>query len=158
MFLSVGGGRPRIFSSGTSHGFRRRCFLMLMIGASGPPTLLFRGLRCCHVSHSSGSYLPAREAPTLPHVMWLWILPPYSRGLWRCHVSRGSRSYLPTWEGSGAATCLTTPNPSPCSGGLRRCHVSRSSLWAKYLKNKERLSWPTYAARLTCFQRMPTRY
>jgi hypothetical protein len=35
MFLSVDGGRSRIFSSGTTQGARRRHFLALMVGATG---------------------------------------------------------------------------------------------------------------------------
>jgi hypothetical protein len=36
--------------------------------------------------------------------------------------------------------------------------VSRGSLWAANLKIKERLSWPTNAARLAFFQGMHARY
>jgi hypothetical protein len=35
MFLSVDGGRSRIFSSGTSQGARRQRFLALMVDAPG---------------------------------------------------------------------------------------------------------------------------
>jgi hypothetical protein len=47
MFLSIDGVHSRIYSSGTSQGARRRCFLALMVGALGstapaPP----RGGRC----------------------------------------------------------------------------------------------------------------
>jgi hypothetical protein len=35
MFLSVDGGRSRIFSSGTTQGARRRHFLVLMVDAPG---------------------------------------------------------------------------------------------------------------------------
>jgi hypothetical protein len=88
-----------------------------------------------------------------------------------------SESSVPSRDGSGAATCPVALDPvsllgrapglprvprhrtlPPCSGGLRRCHVSCSSLWAAVLKNKERLNWPTYAARLVCFQGMTARY
>jgi hypothetical protein len=97
------------------------------------------------------------------------IRSPCSVGLQCCHVFRGSRSCLPFREGSGAATCPVAPDPAslfrrapalprvprhrpppPCSGGLRCCHVSCGSLWAVDIKNKERLSWSTYAARLAC--------
>jgi hypothetical protein len=117
------------------------------------------------------------RAPVLPHVLRLQILHPYSRGLRRCHMSHGCRSCLPAREGSGTATCPAAPDPvsllgraptllrvlrhqtpPPCSGGLQRCHVPHGSLWAANLKNKERLSWPTYTARLTCFQGMPAHY
>jgi hypothetical protein len=104
------------------------------------------GLQCCHVSCDSGSCLPAREgsdaamchaamdpasllrrALALPRVPRLRILPPCSGGLRRCHVSHGTGPYLPAQEGFDAATCP-------------------AALWAAYLKNKERLRWPTYAA------------
>jgi hypothetical protein len=64
------------------------------------------GLRCYHVSHDFGPYLPTkadtdaamcssasdpasqfRRAPTLPCVPRLRIPPPYSGGLRRCYVS-----------------------------------------------------------------------
>jgi hypothetical protein len=70
-----------------------------------------------------------------------------------------------------AATCPAAPNPAsltrwvpalpcvlqlwtspPCGGGLRHCHVSRGFRWAVCLKYKERVSQPSYAARLTCSQ------
>jgi hypothetical protein len=35
MFLSVDGGRSRIYCSGTSQGPRHRCFLALMVDALG---------------------------------------------------------------------------------------------------------------------------
>jgi hypothetical protein len=117
------------------------------------------------------------RAPTLPRVPWLGILPPCSGGLRRCHVSHGSDYCLPVWEGSDAAMCPTDPDPASCLGGLQCCHVSHgtiphllaqegsnaatclcSSLWAADLNNNERLRWPTYAARLMCFQGMPARY
>jgi hypothetical protein len=94
-----------------------------------------------------------------------------------CHMPYNVRSYLTTREGSGAITCpaalypvsLLTRAPAlsrvpwlrilpPCSGGLWRCHVSRISLCTADLKNKERVRWPTYAARLTCLQGMTARY
>jgi hypothetical protein len=78
------------------------------------------------------------RAPAFPRVSRLRT-PPSGRALVPPHVLRHR-------------------TPPPCSGGLRRCHVSRGSLWSTNLKNKERLSWPTYAARLVCFQVMPTRY
>jgi hypothetical protein len=39
MFLSVDGGRSRIYSSDTSQGAHRRCFLALMAGAPGSTAL-----------------------------------------------------------------------------------------------------------------------
>jgi hypothetical protein len=39
MFFSIDGGRSRIYSSGTSLGTRRRCFLTLMVDALGSPVL-----------------------------------------------------------------------------------------------------------------------
>jgi hypothetical protein len=111
-----------------------------------------------------------RRAPALPRASRLQTSPPCSGGLRCCHVSHGSRLRLPTRKGSGAATCHTAPDPvsqlgralvlpcAPrlwtlplCSGGLRRCHVPRDPQRAAGLKNKERLSCPTNAARLACF-------
>jgi hypothetical protein len=117
------------------------------------------------------------RALMLSRIPRLWILPPCSGVLRHCHGSRGSDYCLPVWEGSDAAMCPTDPDPASCSGGLQCCHVSHgiiphlpaqegsnaatclcSSLWAADLNNNERLRWPTYAARLMCFQGMPTRY
>jgi hypothetical protein len=39
MFFNIDGGRSRISSSGTSEGVCHRCFLTLMVGASGSPAL-----------------------------------------------------------------------------------------------------------------------
>jgi hypothetical protein len=105
----------------------------------------------------------------LPRVSRFRIRSPCSVGLQCCQVFRDSRSCLPAQEGSGAATCPVAPDPAsllrraptlprvlrhrpppPCSGGLRCCHVSYGSLWAVDIKNKERLSWSTYTARLAC--------
>jgi hypothetical protein len=107
------------------------------------------GLQCCHVSHGYEPRLTARKgsdtatchmasdlasllrrAPVLSRVTRLWTPPPCSRGLWFCHMPHGSRPCLLTQEGSSVVTCHAT------------------------LKNKERLSSPTYAARLACFQYM----
>jgi hypothetical protein len=93
------------------------------------------GLRRCHMSHGSGSCLPAHEgsdaatcptapelasllgrAPTLPCVPRLGTLPPCSGGLRCCHVSHGSGPCLPAREGSGAATCPMTPDPASLLG------------------------------------------
>jgi hypothetical protein len=117
------------------------------------------------------------RALMLPLISRLWILPPYSRGLQHSHVSSGSESYLPAREGSDAAMCPTAPDPAsllgralvlphdpwhrtppPYLGGFWLCHTSYGSLWATDIKNKERLSCPTYAARLMCFQGMPAHY
>jgi hypothetical protein len=132
-------------------------------------------LWCYHMSCGSGSFLPTREgtgiatcpvapnpaslltrAPTLPRIPRHQTSPPYSGGLWHCHVSYGNESCLPAWEGSSVATCPTTPDPASLLG--RAPTLSRGSLWAANLKIKERLSWPTNAARLAFFQGMPARY
>jgi hypothetical protein len=73
----------------------------------------------CYTALDPASLL--RRAPVLPCATWLWTLPPYSGGLWWCHVPHGSGPCLPAREGSDAVTC-----PEAL---------------------KERLSWPTYAAR-----------
>jgi hypothetical protein len=82
------------------------------------------GLRCCHVPHGSGPWLPTREgsgastclvaldpasllrrAPALPRTPWLWTLPPCSGGLRHHHVPRGFKLCLLAREGSNVATC-----------------------------------------------------
>jgi hypothetical protein len=127
-----------------------------------------------HMPYSSESCLPAREgssAATCPMAADLASLLRRALALPRVPWHRPRR---PAWEGFGAAMCLTaldpasllgrvltlpcTPRlqtPPPWSGGLRRCHVFCGSLWAVDLKNKERLSWPTYAANLACFHGTP---
>jgi hypothetical protein len=86
-------------------------------------------------------------------------------------MSHCTGPHLPAREGISAAMCSMAPDlayllkraptlphapwlqtPPPCPGGLRRCHMSHRSLWAIDLKNKKMLSWPTYEARLACFQ------
>jgi hypothetical protein len=118
-----------------------------------------RGLRYYHVSHGSRLHIPAREGSGATTCPWLWIPPPCSGG------------------GSGAVMCHVAPYPAslfgrapvlprvlwlqtlpPCSGGLRCCHVSHDPQRAAGLKNKERLSWPTYAARLACFYGAPVSF
>jgi hypothetical protein len=108
---------------------------------------------------------------TLPRVLRLWTSARYRGGLRRCHVSHGPGPHQPTQEGFGAAMCPMAPGlaslprraltlsrvtwlqtPRPYGGGLCCCHVSRSSLWVVDLKYRERLSWPSYAARLACSQ------
>jgi hypothetical protein len=139
------------------------------------PTQEGSGAATCPTAPDPASLL--MRALVLPHIPWLQILPPYSKGLRRCHMSRGSGSCLPAQVGSGAAMCPMALDPTsllgrapvlpcvpryhtlpPCLGGLQCYHVSRCSLWATDLKNKEMLSWPTYAAILMCFQDMPTHY
>jgi hypothetical protein len=112
---------------------------------------------------------------TLPHALWLWTLPPYRGGLWRYHVPHDFGPRLPAREGSSAVTCHMALNPASllrrapvlphapwlrtlptCSGELLCGHVSRDPQKVAGLKDKERLSWPTYAARLVCFQGAPT--
>jgi hypothetical protein len=123
-----------------------------------------------HVSCNSGPHPPAevgsgattclaaldltslpRWAPALPRVPWPWTLPPCRGGLQCCHMFCSSRPLLPVKEGSGAAVCPTASDPASLLGGLRCCHAPRDTLWAVGLRYKERLSWPSYVARLTCF-------
>jgi hypothetical protein len=104
---------------------------------TSPPYL--DGLRFCHVSYGFGPRLPAetgsgtvtcpmapdltnlpRRALALPHVLWLWALPPYRGGLWYNQVSHGSGPHLPTEEGSGAATHPTVPCGSQASS-INKC-------------------------------------
>jgi hypothetical protein len=86
---------------------------------------------CCHMSYSSGPYLPTemgsstatcpiapdltslpRRAPVLPCVLWPQTLPPCQGGLWRYHVSYSSEPYHPAMEGSGIAACPMAPDPT----------------------------------------------
>jgi hypothetical protein len=132
------------------------------------------GLQCCHVSHVFRPCLPAQEgsgaricpmapnptsllgrAPMLPHVSWIQTLPPCSGRLQCCHVSCGSRPYLPTQEGSGATTCPVAPVPASLLGRTLMLACVMWPLEGHNLRNKEKLSWLTYAAWLTCFQGVP---
>jgi hypothetical protein len=89
----------------------------------------------------------------------------------RCHVPYSSEPRFSAEVGSDDATCLVASDHAsrlrwalilprvlrlwtslPYWGGLRHCHASCGSLWAACLMYKERHSWPTYAARFTCFQ------
>jgi hypothetical protein len=90
---------------------------------TSPPCL--GSLRCCHVSHDSGSRLPAREGSgaTTCH-----MAPNFTSLLGRALVllhAHGSGSRLPA-QGGGAPvlSCVTwLQTPPPCSGGLRCYHV-----------------------------------
>jgi hypothetical protein len=124
------------------------------------------GLWYCHVSHSSGPRLLAREgssvamchdfgpasllrrAPVLPRAPRPRTLPPSTAPDPASLLRRAP--VLPR-----APRLRTLP---PCSGGLQCCHTFRDSQRAAGLKNKERISWPTYAARLACFQDTLARY
>jgi hypothetical protein len=165
---------PRLWILPPCSGGLRRCHASRGSG-SCLPTQEGSGAATRPTAPDPASLL--RRALVLPHIPWLRILPLYSKGLRCYHMSRGSGSCLPARVGSGAAMCSMALDPTsllrrapvlPCVpryhtlppylGGLRCYHVSRCSLWATYLKNKEMLSWPTYAARLTCFQDMPAHY
>jgi hypothetical protein len=93
------------------------------------------GLRRCHVSHGTGSCLPAREgygAATCPMapdpasllgraLMLLcipryWILPSCSGGLRRYHVSYDTGSRLPARGGSVATMCPMASDPTSLLG------------------------------------------
>jgi hypothetical protein len=134
-------------------------------------------LRHYHMSHGSGPYLPAREglgtatcptaldpasllkrALTLPHVPWLWTLPPCLGGLQCCHVFRCSGPCLLLGRASALPHAPQLRSLSPYSGRLERCHVSHGSQCAMGLRNKERPSWSRHAARLACFQGTLARY
>jgi hypothetical protein len=67
-----------------------------------------RGLRCCHVSCSSGPHLPIEVS--LLCVPRPWSSPPCRGGLQRCHMSCSSGPLLPAKEGSGATVCPTAPD------------------------------------------------
>jgi hypothetical protein len=111
------------------------------------------GLRHCHASYGFGPRLPvetgsgaatcpttpdltnlSRRAPALPCAIWLWASPPCRGGLQRCHVFHGFEPRVPVGESSSVAT-----RPAVSCG-------------ARGLEYKERFSWPSYAARLMCFQ------
>jgi hypothetical protein len=60
-----------------------------------------------HVSYSSGSYLPTGYGSGAPHVLWLWILPPYR-------------------EGSGAATACPVVSCGLQASSIKKslaCHI-----------------------------------
>jgi hypothetical protein len=130
------------------------------------------GTATCPTAQDPGSLLG--RALALSRVSWQRIPSPYLGGLWYCHVSHYTKPHLHAREGSGAAMCPVALDPTsllgramvlarapwlrrspPCSRELQCCHVSHRSLWATDLKNIERLSWPTYAARLACFHGVP---
>jgi hypothetical protein len=115
-----------------------------------------------------------RRVSVLLHTTWLWITPFCSGGFQCCHMSHGFGPRLLIREGSDVTMCYTALEPtslleralmlprapqlrtlSPCSGGFRCCHVSRDPQRPVNLKNKEMLSWPTYAVRPACFQGAP---
>jgi hypothetical protein len=73
-------------------------------------------LRCCHVFHGSGLYLPERRAPALSRVPQLRTLPPCRGGLRRCHVAPASP---PREESSGAATYPMIPS-GLCTIGIKK--------------------------------------
>jgi hypothetical protein len=130
------------------------------------------GLRCCYVSYDFGPRLPtevgsgaamcpmasnpaslSRWVPVLPCALWLWTPSPCRGGLRCCHVSSGSGPHLPIEVGSDAAAC---PIAMDLASRPRRVpvlsHVSRFPKDRVPHIYKERSSWPTYAARLVCFQ------
>jgi hypothetical protein len=76
---------------------------------SGPrlSTEVGSGTATCPMATDLASWL--RWAPTLPHVLWLRILPLGRGGLRRCQVSYGSRPHLPIEVGSSAATYPVAP-------------------------------------------------
>jgi hypothetical protein len=112
----------------------------------------------CHIRCSFGPHLPAevdsgattcpaasdlasllRRASTLPRVSQLRTSLPCWGGLWRFHVSHGSGLCF----SEGRAPVLPRLPRPPAAMDHR---------------NKERLSYPRHAARLTCFQGMFVRY
>jgi hypothetical protein len=95
---------------------------------------------------------------TLPPALQLWTLSSCRGGL-RCrHVPLGSEPRFPAREGSGTVTCLTAPNSASPRGELQCCHVLHDSQRVIHHRNKEMLSCPRHAARLTCFYGTLTRY
>jgi hypothetical protein len=101
-----------------SHGSRsasllRRAPMLLRVSQLWIPSPYSGGLRCCHVSHGSGSRLPAREG----------------FGAATCHTVSDPASLL------GRASVLPrvprVQTPSLCLGGLRCCHVPPASLFRR---------------------------
>jgi hypothetical protein len=93
--------------------------------SSGPRLLVEvgSGVVTCPLMPNSASLL--RRAPTLPHVPWLWTLPPHSEGAWRCHTSCGSGPCLERALAMPHAPWLRTS--SPHTGGLWRRRMSHGS-------------------------------
>jgi hypothetical protein len=150
-------------------GRLRRCHVSY---ASGHRYLIEVGSSAvtCPVAPDLASWV--RWAPALPHVSRLQTPLLCWCRLWRRHVSSGSGPRLPTEVGSGATTCPEAPDIAshlgwaprsprvlrlrtspPYRGGFRCCHVLCGSQWVADLKNKERHSRYTYAARLAYLQR-----
>jgi hypothetical protein len=99
-----------------------------------------------------------RWAPAPPRVPQPRTSAPCWGELWRCHVSLSSKLCLPDEVSSGAATCPMAPGSASLRGELRCRHVSHDPRRAVDHRNKERLSCPSHAARLACFQGTLVRY
>jgi hypothetical protein len=136
------------------------------------PTWLLGGLWCCHRSYGTRPHLPTevssgattcptapnptflpRWAPALPCIPWHRTPPPCWGGLWSYHMSYGSGPHLPTEVGSNPIACPMALDLAsrpgrvpvlPCVPQFPMRHGPQIY--------KERLSWPTYAAKLVCFQ------
>jgi hypothetical protein len=96
-----------------------------------------------------------RWAPTLPHVPWLWALPPReeSFGVAMCSSTPDLTSLL-RW----APTLPRGPGLASPRGELRCCHVPHGPQRAVEHRNKEMSSYPRHAAGLTCVQSMVACY
>jgi hypothetical protein len=94
-----------------------------------------------------------RWVSALPRVLWLWTSSSNWGGLWHCHMSYSSGPHLLAELGSCVVTCPMTPDPASRPG---RVPVLPRVLWSPMGHGpqiyKERPSWPSHAARLTCFQ------
>jgi hypothetical protein len=99
-----------------------------------------------------------RLALMLPRVLWSQTSSPFGGELQRCHVSLSSRHRFPVEVGSGASMCPMAPGSTSPMGEIRCCHIYHGPQQAMDHMNKEKLSYPSHAARLACFQGMFVRY
>jgi hypothetical protein len=165
--------RPGILVYMLQDKTRRRVCIHTLPRALQPRTLPpYRGgLRCCHVPYGSGPRLPievgsgvvtcptapgpaslVRWALALKRTLWLWTPPPCRDGLRRCHVTYGSTPHLPIEVGFDVAAYPMAPDPASQPGRVLVLpwipQFPKGHMPQIY---KERPSWPTYVARLTCF-------
>jgi hypothetical protein len=99
-----------------------------------------------------------RWTPAPPRVPRSRTSPPCRGELRRCHVSLSSGPRFHTEVGSDASTCLMTPVSASPRGEFWCCHISHGPQRAMDYRNKESLSYPMHAARLTYFQGLFLRY